>query len=200
MAFSTFEEEISSEQRQPVLDPKDNNIRITRDASGVLTVEILPKRNRAVFKLAIAYVVYGLFGIFALQFALTLLQHRHREPAHYMAIIRALQILDIILIGYFLAVWFTGRRILALSLSKLEIRSFLLGICTNRKSFACSDVRNLCYEQWEVKSQNKTFERTGIRFEAGLATYTFGTSVPATRAAEIIRKVREICPAIVRRP
>lgn len=192
MAFGTIEDKKATE---PILEEKGKlQINVSQDANGFLIVELRPRKSPSAFATMAIFAVFCLVCFYGFHFMLT---HPHHGRRISPGVLRAYQALDIIVIGYVLAAFFTWKRSLTLSLSKLEIRSFLLGICTSCKSFACSDVRDLRYDQWKSRSQNKTVDCHGIRFEVGSATHTFGTVSPS-RAAEVIRKVREICPSILR--
>lgn len=169
---------------------------MVQEADGVLSVEIPPRRNQAALLLAILIGGSALAMVLVVQFRLIHPIHGHLVSPGVVSVLRMLQIADVLAAGYVIAAVYTGTRKLMLSMTRLEVCYFVLGVPIGRRSFDCADVRSLRYEQWQVQAKNKTIERSGIRFEVGSATHSFGTSISAARAAEMIGRMRAVCPGI----
>jgi len=174
--------------------PPDRNdkINVLRDTDGFLQVVIPPRRNLDSFRFGVAVVACGAAGILALQFRLT---HPTQSQQRLLALtefIRFLQAIDVLAVGYLLAVIFTGKSTLTLTPATLQIRFVLLGLPVSKKSFENAGIKNIRYERWQMQSGKKTVERRGIRFEAGSKTHSFGKSITEPQAHELIERMRRI--------
>jgi hypothetical protein len=165
---------------------------ILSDTNGVLQVVIPPLQNRNQFKIGVIFAAYGAVAILGLEFALQLsLTHRVQRPPR-PEVIHAVQALCVLAVGYTLAVLFTGKRLLTLTTTTLQIQYVLLGLTVSRKSFENSEIKDIRYEQWQVQSRSGAVEQRGIRFEAGSKTYSFGNSMTEAEAHELIGRMRQI--------
>ncbi len=154
---------------------------------GVLKAVIAPRRNKYKSLHAVLVVMIGPACTLGSQI---LLMHPH--PRTPIGLMRFDQVFTVIAVGYILALPFTGRSALLLDAKFLKIESSLLGFTMRKKTFENPDIRNLRFAQWQIESQNKSIERSGIRFEVGSKTHTFGSTVTAMQAHELLESMGSI--------
>jgi hypothetical protein len=137
-------------------------------------------------------VAVGVVGIVALQVALTHGRSNQQALPATVSVFRVLQGADAVALIYSLATIFTGTMVLTINSTKLSIAYFLLGLCVRRKSFYNAAIRNVRYVRWLEETRTRSVERSGIRFQVGLKDHTFGTSITAPQALDLIDHMRMI--------
>jgi hypothetical protein len=167
---------------------------ITAHANGRLVAVIPPPlaNNKYYFLYGIGLVLSGLIGVMVLQFRLAHATSEQQQSLGIIGFIRILQAAVALGIGYIVASILTGKRTLTVDPSRLEIRYSLLGLPVSRGSFKNPEVKSLRYAHWRTQSRRKLIEHSGIRFEAGSETHTFGSQLTAEQASELIGRMRKV--------
>ena len=183
-----------SESSASLFTPPNNGVQIIEivNASGILRAAIPPVRNKSRYTLMILIIAIGLINVLGLQFVLNHPIPRLLITPGFEGFMRLIQTMNVLTVGYVLVLAFTGRSTLILDDKNLTIESSLLNITVSRKSFANSNVMGLRYAQWQTDSRSGTVERSGIRFEVGSKTQTFGTLVTAKQAHDLLSIMRSI--------
>ena len=167
-------------------------IEIAISTNGILRAVIFPGQNKPKYILMILVTAICSVNLLGLQFVLIHPISRLLMTPTFIDLMRLIQTVNVLAGGYVLALAFTGKSTLTLDLKSLKIESSLLNLTVSKKSFANSNVMNLRYAQWQTESQSGTIERSGIRFEVGSKTHTFGTSVTTNQAHELLNRMRSI--------
>lgn len=178
----------------PVISPVIGNqeMKMALNADGTLQAVIGPVRTPHTYPFAILVIAVGLVSLLGFQLVLANPHHHMGNSTTFVEIIRLLQAMSGLAVGYILLIIVAEKETLMLGPERLEIEHYLLNLLVSKKSLSNHDIENLRYERWKNGSRNSSVERSGIRFEARSRTYSIGMCVSETQANELIKRMRTV--------
>lgn len=167
------------------------SVELTSNANGDFGAVIRPPfRDPRVIRLAVILAFAAVISVALLQYVLWL-QSARGLAGRIAPFIHLYQAGTLIIISWVLANLLASRWTLNLSPFNLEISHAVLGLTVSRRSFQNADIKNLRYAHWQAQTKNGTIEQSGIKFEVGYKTHSFGKSVADSDGNELITRMRE---------